>query len=80
MQWNAWSKNGRFIGNVGDQTTALPVSAPNPWGTVGTAAGTVSVGTGVGAAAGWAANVMRSVIGGDSAPSDDEQSSRLVTK
>ncbi|WP_146618841.1 type II and III secretion system protein family protein [Rhodoplanes elegans] len=38
VQWNAWSRNGRFAGSVGDQTKALPVDSPNPWGTVGTAA------------------------------------------
>lgn len=26
VQWNAWSKNGRFTGNIGDQTTSLPVT------------------------------------------------------
>ncbi|WP_170149471.1 type II and III secretion system protein family protein [Rhodoplanes roseus] len=36
VQWNAWSKNGRFTGNVGAQTTTLPITQA-----VGTTAGGV---------------------------------------
>ncbi|MTW16850.1 hypothetical protein GJ689_11605 [Rhodoplanes serenus] len=40
VQWNAWSENRRFIGNVGSDRTAsgLPVPRPPTFGNVGTAA------------------------------------------